>query len=75
MAPRKGRGLSLPTSQGGARRERAAGPGISCLRADEVRELLSGLFRFPSLFIFTVAPRAAPPRERVYCWGHMGPKV
>lgn len=62
MAPRKGRGLALPTSQGGARREKAACPGISLLEAGGVREMPSPRFPFPPLFILTVTLISSPVR-------------
>lgn len=63
LAPRKGRGLALPTSQGGARRERAACPGISLLEAGGVREMPSSRFPFPPLFILTLVPINSPARR------------
>lgn len=69
LAPRKGRGLALPTFQGGARREGAACPGIPSLGADNVRELRRPPFPFPLLFILTLAQNAAPPQEGWLCRG------
>lgn len=59
LAPRKGRGLALPTSQGGARRERAACPGNPCLEADGQQELLSP---FPPQVVLIIAPYSSPAR-------------